>query len=366
VRIWRVASPSIHRDSQETARTAGFRFAAPLVCALALAAGCRTSLDDDQSLLVDGGVDSARPRDLSSGPADLVCDPKPPPDAGACPCGMNGLCRPATGRLSVQTQSAAGVLRLTVMDDNGCNRVEVGTEAPIGVPRWAADRARLAFLTSSGSGSTLHVIRVDASGQVVCRDAVSLNFGATEVAWASDTDVWLFLPRAGASMAQLVRWQLGVGAVNQIMVDAARFDAIGDGPLLAVQSCGQVCTNLLTRPQVVSGSLTTLVMDPGGVIGPVRLAPSGMRGVYEQGGINLVDLTTGMVQRLGAEGDRSPAFALPGEQAIVYTTDAGDLEYFFVGGEDAGTVATIPPTWQNVFSPDWAARPDSCGPATCF
>jgi hypothetical protein len=333
--------------------------------ALALVAGCRTSLDEDPSFGADAGSDFAAPRDLA-GTADMVCDPKPPPDAGACPCGMAGLCRPATGRLSVQTQSAAGVLRLAVMDDNGCHRVEVATDAPVGVPRWAADRARLAYLTSAGSGARLHVIRVDASGNVVCRDATFLNFGATEVAWASDTDVWLFLPRAGATMAQLVRWQLGVGAVNQVMVDAARFDAIGDGPLLAVQSCGQLCTNLLTRPQVASGSLTTLVMDPGGVIGPVRLAPSATRAVYEQGGFNLVGLGGGMVQRLGAEGDRSPAFALPGEQAIVYTTDGGDLQYLFLGGEQAGTVATIPSTWQNVFSPDWAALPDSCGPATCF
>jgi hypothetical protein len=209
------------------------------------------------------------------------------------------------------------------------------------------------------------VIRVDARGQVVCRDAASLPFGATEVAWASDSDVWLFLPRVGSAKPELVRWQLGVGASAQVMVDADRFDALGDGPLLAVQSCGQLCTNLLTRPQVASGPLAVLVMDPGGVIGPVRLAPSGTRGVYEQGGFNLIDLSSGMPSRLGVEGDRSPAFALS-EQAIVYTTDAGELSYFFLAGAEKGTVATIPSSWKNVFSPDWAGLPDSCGPATCF
>jgi hypothetical protein len=177
--------------------------------------------------------------------------------------------------------------------------------------------------------------------------------------------VWLFEPQRSGQGGKLVRWQLGMGALDQIPIDAERFDAIGDGPLLSVRSCGNLCTILETRPLVAGGTLATLVSSKG-VIGPVRIAPSGTRGVYEEGGSNLIDLAGGAVQTVGVEGDRSPAFALPGEQAIVYTTDDGQLDYHFISGPQAGQDAAIPPGWKNVFSPDWAATPDSCGPTSCF
>ncbi len=319
--------------------------------------GCRTQLPD----FSDGGAQdfaAAAVSDLASD--DAVCAP---PDDGAvagCPCGTAGLCRAASGRLSVQTQAQNGTLRIEVMDDNGCRRFPVAAEHPIGVPRWAPDRERLAYITGGGGGQ-LHVIRVAASGDVTCRASEHIGLAASEVAWASDDEVWLFAP------GQLARWRLGQGIVATVpLPNAAQFDAIGDGPLAVVlASCGNGCPSQVAwRPSVASGDLIVSLLEPMRKIGPVRLDPAGKRIAFELDGVTLTFIGSGEPPpplHFGAAGDRSPAFALGGG-AVVYTTDDGQLRYHLLDGEN--TEEAIPPTWKFVYSPDWAPLPRSCSADT--
>ncbi|MSP62610.1 MAG: hypothetical protein EXR72_20225 [Myxococcales bacterium] len=329
-----------------------------LVALCALAA-CRT-LPLGGEGIADGGVeafDGPRPSDLALRDAAPCVPVDRDAAVGDCPCGASGLCRAATGRLSVQTRSMSGQLRLVVMDDNGCRKSEVASDLPIGVPRWAPDHERLAYITGSGM---LNVIRVAPSGKVMCRASASLGgVRASEVAWAGDNELWL------ATDGALVRWRLGAGWVRDVKVPLSRFDALGDGPLVVVEDrCGPGCASRLsTRPSVEGGPLKVLAVEPMLRMGPVRLAPEAGRAVFELAGLNFAPLQAGPVQRFGDLGDRSPAFALDG-RAIVYTTDDGRLRYHVLLGPDAGQELTLPSSWRNVYSPDWAPPPLSCDTKT--
>src|SRR5205823_7928409 len=120
-----------------------------------------------------------------------------------------GLCRPATGRLVVQTQSGGGQLRVVVMDDNGCRRNTVAADFPLGTPKWAADRERLAYIAAVGRAATLHVFRVDASGAVLCSREIGLSgsLQVTDVAWAAPDALWLF----SAATGRVLRYRAGQG-----------------------------------------------------------------------------------------------------------------------------------------------------------
>ena len=334
---------------------------------LLVLASCRTQLADysgDQ--LFDGGPpdqallshpDLAVPIDAA------MCSPTEDASAaGGCPCGAAGLCRPATGRLSVQIRSNVGQLKVVVMDDNGCNRSDVALDQPIGVPRWAPDHERLAYITGNQSAA-LHVIRVAPSGQVVCRAEISLGgISAMEVAWANEKQLWL------GTNGGPIRWDLANGIAGEVPIKMARFDAEGEGPLVVVDDqCGMGCASTLSwRSNVGMGALTQLVMTAMDPIGPVRLSGDGSSVVYELAGFNIQSLQEGMPQSLGQSGDRSPAFALH-DQAIVYATDDGQLKYHSLVGPPQDDIA-IPPTWDAVYSPDWAPpSPPTCQPNTaCF
>jgi hypothetical protein len=335
------------------------------ILALLSLGACRTRLLDEFDL-VDGGP----ARDFSMSPVppdfavfneDAACIPEPPV-MGNCPCGSDGLCRPPTGRISVQTQTPGGALQIEVMDDNGCRKTVVANDHPIGVPRWAPDRERLAYVTGT-NGSTLHVIRVAASGAVPCRNTIPLsNLQVTEVAWEDDDHIWLF----GAG--KIVEWTLASGQVQiQPLPGAARFDAIGDGPLVVVtDTCGPMCTSRLDERAAVlgTGNFLQLVTQAKKTIGPVRISPDGQLAVFELQGSTLVPLDGMPPTSFGQEGDRSPAFALRG-QAVVFATDDGSLKYHFLDGSSPDL--TIPSDWKFVYSPDWSPGPKSCNTTmTCL
>ncbi len=279
-------------------------------------------------------------------------DAGPLPDS---PCAASGIgARAPTGRLSVQTRTAFGSLNMTVMDDNGCRRVVVATDHPVGIPRWAPDHERLAYVTGGG---TLHVIRVARSGAVLCRAMWDLGgINATELAWAADHELWLGTPTG------LLRWRIGAGQVDQVNgLAVQRFDAIADGPLV-VTTAGQVPpgSDLLWRPQVAGGMLNLLYSSPS-TIGPVRLSSDGKWAVYELSGVNLVQLDVAQPPEMsGMPGERSPAFAL-NDSAIVFTTDDGRLIF----SSRDGKTDEVPPSWNAVYGPDWAPLPTpSCTPVT--
>lgn len=342
-----------------------------LAAALALLSltACRTEIADyGDPTPLDGAPPDQRlpPRHDLAVPVDLgTCGPDVDLAQGAgCPCGNAGLCAPATGRLSVQTRSKAGQLAIVVMDDNGCRRSEVAYDQPVGVPRWAPDHERLAYITGNQS-AVLHVIRVAPSGEVLCRREISVGgIAAMEVAWANDQQLWLGTPKGP------IRWDLANGIAGQVPVKMARFDAVGEGPLVVVDDkCGMGCASTLSwRPSVGMGDLAQLVTTAMYPIGPVRLSSSGNALVYELAGYTILPLTPGgTAQALGHSGDRSPAFA-QSDRAIVYATDDAQLRYHYLDGERAGTEAAIPPTWAAVYSPDWTGpSTPTCTPTTtCF
>ncbi len=334
-----------------------------IACALLLLGACRTRLQDELDL-VDGGpardfAVAPVPPDFAVFNEDAACIPEPP-NMGNCPCGMEGLCRPPTGRISVQTQAPGGALQIEVMDDNGCRKTVVANDHPIGVPRWAPDRERLAYVTAT-QGTTLHVIRVAASGDVTCRIAIPLsNLQVTEVAWADDERLWLFGPD------KIVQWTLANQQVQeQALPGAARFDAVGDGPLVVVtDSCGPMCTSRLDERAAVlgDGAFAHLAIQPKKTIGPVRISQDGTVAVFELEGSTLLPLQGGPPTSFGQEGDRSPAFALRG-QAIVFTTDDGALKYHFIDGSGTPDLS-IPSDWKLVYSPDWSPGPKACSTTT--
>jgi len=321
---------------------------------LLFAAGCQTQLYGN------GGVpDGWRPPDMTPPPpADLAvedgaCVP-PENDAGACPCGAQGLCRPATGRLSVQTQAQNGTLRIEVMDDNGCRRVTAAVDTPIGVPRWAPDRERLAYITARQS-STLHVLRIDAAGDVTCRADIPLGLAVRELSWASSDELYLFAP------GTLSLYRLGGAIEKQVDLPlVTQFDAVGAGPLVVVEeNCGVGCASRIQwRPDPFSGMFNTSFVAPLDKDGPVRLTPAGDRITWEfASGIDGANVDASFPFNFGAPGDRSPAFALDAA-AIVYTTDDGQLRYHFLDGQQPE--ATIPGDWKFVYSPDWSPPPRFC------
>lgn len=359
-----------------------------IVAAAAMVAtlcGCRTGLDvsDTFDAPPDAAVDLAPRRDLAI-PPDLT-RPPPPPDLGGCiptdrdagvgecPCGEAGLCRVATGRLVVQTQSPGGTLRVVVMDDNGCRRMEVSQELPLGTPRWAADRERLAFVTGGRNSARLHIVRVAASGQVVCHTIDYTGVGATDVAWASPTDVWLFVPgsTAGGAPAQILRWKLGVGLIAgaTTTVEAFRFDTAGEGPLALARQCAtsDCAAEVLTRPSVLRSGGERTLLRSAAKVGSLRLSPDGAFAVFAAEGLVVAPLDGTPPLRLGGTGAQSPAFAWFG-QSLVYTTELGQLEFRYLIGPRAGETFTVPPTWKRVYSPDWSPPPAECQPqsTSCY
>lgn len=315
---------------------------------LLVLAGCRTTLDAEPAdlAIVDlAGADLSTPPDL----ARCV----PPVDAGAsgCPCGSAGLCRPATGRLSVQVQTLNGPLALIAMDDNGCNRHVVSSDTPVGVPRWAKDGQRLAYITAYES-SVLNVIGVAPDGHVSCRGSTSLSdTRASELAWAGDHEWWLLGP--GVFIA---RWRNGPGVLLLRNGEAQSFDGLpGAGPLVSERP--GLIVDLF---QALDQPPKTLYTDSQNKPGTIRLSPTGDRIVFTASGIpiSLLPVSGGMPQPLGIQG-RSPAFALDGK-AIVYTTDDGNLRYHYLDTHPNDD--TIPSTWKSVYSPDWTPMPASCDP----
>ena len=288
------------------------------------------------------------PRDLVAGP-DLARCVLGSQDPATCPCGAEGLCRPATGRLVVQARSAGGRQRLLVMDDNGCRRFEVSQDLPLGTPKWAPDGERLAYVTGGSSSATLRILRVAADGQVTCRANFRTGTETTDVAWASDTELWLF----SSTQKELVRWRLGAGITGRQPLQATRFDAVGEGPLAYVaRRCDTCPFEVFVRPQAsAAGGEQSLDLATSN-IGPVRLSRDGQQAAWERSGVHLTLLGGIETPRvLGQAGDRSPVFALA-NQAIVHTTDDGQLRYYVTAGTESGQTLVIPPTWSNVFSPD--------------
>ncbi|HEX2569990.1 MAG TPA: hypothetical protein VH877_10575 [Polyangia bacterium] len=325
---------------------------------------------DLQDLSVSEPPDLTVPPDLTAPPRDLVTPPDlarcvlGSQDPATCPCGAEGLCRPATGRLVVQTRSSGGRQRLVVMDDNGCRRFEVTQDLPLGTPKWAPDGERLAYVTGGNSSATLHVLRVAAAGQVTCHATFRTRTETTDVAWASDTELWLF----SSTQKELVRWRLGTGIVSRQSLLATRFDAKDEGPLVYVtRTCDTCPYEVYWRPQAGTAGGEQSLDQATANIGPARLSRDGQRAVWERSGVHYTQLGGSDAPRvLGQAGDRSPGFALD-DQALIHTTDDGQLRYYVIAGADAGQTLVIPPTWSNVFSPDWSPPPESCQPrADCF
>lgn len=329
-----------------------------------------TAPPDLLDLSVAEPPDLTVPPDLTIVPRDLV----PAPDLArcvlgsqapaTCPCGAEGLCRPATGRLVVQTRSAGGRQRLLVMDDNGCRRFEVSQDLPLGTPKWAPDGERLAYVTGGSSSASLRILRVAANGQVTCRATFRTGTETTDVAWASDTDLWLF----SSTRKELTRWRLGTGIISRQPLQATRFDAVGEGPLAYVaRPCDTCPFEVYVRPQASATGGEQSLDQATSNIGPVRLSRDGQQAAWERSGVHLTLLGSVEAPRvLGQNGDRSPGFALD-NQAIIHTTDDGQLRYYVIAGAEAGQTLVIPPAWSNVFSPDWSPPPENCQPrADCF
>jgi hypothetical protein len=325
---------------------------------LLLAGGCKTTLDEGPLL-----PDLGRPGDLAgadfTAPPDLAgCAPPPDTGGGPCPCGMNGLCRPAGGRLSVQILLPNGQLRLTVMDDNGCNRHDVTSDHPIGVPRWAADGQRLAYITA-GQTSVLHVIGVGANGRVTCKSEQSLGpLPASELAWAGDHTLWLLAPSLSPAKDGVVaEWRLGMGVISQQTVPWSQFDALPgpSGPFAAVAWNGMMKEVRFTKSLSDPGSV--LAADPA--LGTVRLRAAGPVLVYSLNGFHVYELISGLDGQKGQPDFRSPAFARDGH-AIVYVTDGGKLGYVAIdnGAQDEAMTGN----WKAIYSPDWTPPAVSCDP----
>jgi|GEM_PF-5863000 len=323
---------------------------------------CRTQPYDLAELLA---TDFSVPADLTPARDSGPCVEQPPPQTGdaGCPCGAQGLCRPATGRISAQVSAGGGGgLRVVVMDDNGCNLHDVTNEHPFSPPRWAPDHERLAYATDSGS---LHVVRVDPYGNVTCRNQVSTGLKPSALAWASDNSVWLFDP--GTPQSTITEWQLGKGRLGQTTLPAIDFDAaLSPGPLLIVdKSCGIGCTALQFRPAVASGDLTQLLAKQT-TIGPIRISPTGDSAVFELSGLHLLATQAGAVeQTFGQDGDHAPSFALDG-QAILYTANNDELHYHLINQPNTPDLV-LPSSWKKIYGPEWSPLPAVCGlPPTCF
>jgi len=318
---------------------------------------CRTQPYDLAELqAIDFSQPAADMTTVDSGP----CVTQPAADSGICPCGSQGLCRPATGRITAQVSSGGG-LRVVVMDDNGCNLHDITTDHPFSPPRWAPDHERLAYVTDNGN---VHVVRVDPYGNVACRTQTSVPGKPTEVAWSGANNLWLFTPGAPGS---IVDWQLGKGTTTMVTVDAIDFDAgLSPGPLLVVdKSCGANCTSLKFRADVSSGTFFELTNKPT-TIGPIRLSAAGDQAVYELEGLHLIPTSgTGTEVTFGQAGDHAPSFALDG-QAILYTSNNDELHYHFINAPGAPD-QVIPSSWQKIYGPAWSPLPAVCGlPPTCF
>ncbi len=177
----------------------------------------------------------------------------------------------------------------------------------------------------------------------------------TELAWADDQRLWLFGP------GEIAQWTLATGQAQiEMLPNAARFDAVGDGPLVVVlDDCGPMCKSRLDeRPSVLGGgAFSHLIVDAKQTIGPVRLSPTGNLAAFELMGTTIVPLDGSKPTSFGMEGDRSPAFALRG-QAVVFATDDGSLKYHFLDGSTPDQI--IPSDWKFVYSPDWSPGPKAC------
>ena len=330
---------------------------------LALLAACRSQLLDPGLVGDSGAGDLRRPASTDGGsgggPGCL-----PPPDGGTaqCPCGAEGLCRPAGGRLSVQVLTNFGELRLLAMDDNGCRRREVSADLPIGVPRWAADGERLAYLVAGQSRVRLKVIRVAPTGQVACRSELSLgDRRPSELAWGGERTLLLF------GEGRLERFDLDAATAQPIElpgVEPARlrhFDARPQGPLvLAVRACDDpTCeTRLLLRPDPLRGELQLVTTIVAQRTGQPRLSADGRRLTFEADGLWLVDLPGGQGGAVVPAGARTPAFAW-NDQALVFPTEEGGLAIRTLAGPN-GALHELPRTWRRAFSPDWTPPPPSC------
>jgi hypothetical protein len=245
-----------------------------------------------------------------------------------------------------------------VMDDNGCNRHDVTSDHPIGVPRWARDGQRLAYLTA-GQTSFLHVIGVGANGRVTCKSEQSLGpLPASELAWAGEHELWLLAPALSPAKDGVVaEWRLGTGVISQQTVPWSQFDALPGpgGPFAAVAWKGMMKEVRFTKSPSDTGSV--LAADPA--LGTVRLRSDGVGLVYSLNGFHFYDLNSGTDVPMGQPDFRSPAFARDGH-AVVYVSDGGKLG--FAPLDQTVSDEAMTGNWKAIYSPDWTPPPVSCDP----